>query len=227
METGDILYATCVVVVLVASFQFVYRKKVHVLIKIIFIGGGFALLREFDTTLSREINYSLVEVWRIIRLERAAIIGVVAGMLLSLRDYYAPGFTQARGILAIEEHKARAQIMKDMEEQRGLLQHYREEMNAKIAEEQRRAMQQIDEERDRLNREHAKAMKELVRAKQKNAYDVLGVSNNASKETVRNRYRDLARRFHPDTVATNPDAIRELSEAKMKELNAAYEQVKE
>ncbi|MGV2434849.1 MAG UNVERIFIED_CONTAM: molecular chaperone DnaJ [Anaerolineae bacterium] len=51
----------------------------------------------------------------------------------------------------------------------------------------------------------------------KDYYDVLGVSRNASKNEVRQAYRNLARKYHPD-VSKEADA-----EEKFKELNEAYE----
>ncbi|MCI8331557.1 MAG: DnaJ domain-containing protein [Clostridiales bacterium] len=53
-------------------------------------------------------------------------------------------------------------------------------------------------------------------------FKVLGVSPDASEEEITKAYRKLARRYHPDV---NPgDAA---AERKMKEINAAYEQIKE
>src|SRR5579862_728444 len=44
-----------------------------------------------------------------------------------------------------------------------------------------------------------------------NHYDTLGLSTSASPEDVRRRYRELARRYHPD-VARTPDAGRRFAE---------------
>ena len=52
----------------------------------------------------------------------------------------------------------------------------------------------------------------------KSLYDLLGISNNASDKEIKQAYRRLARKYHPDVNAGNKDA-----EAKFKEVNAAYE----
>jgi len=55
-------------------------------------------------------------------------------------------------------------------------------------------------------------------------YKVLGVEPTASDDDIRNAYRDLARKYHPDKYADNP--LSELAEEKMKEINEAYDQIK-
>ena len=52
-------------------------------------------------------------------------------------------------------------------------------------------------------------------------YKVLGVSPDASDEEIKKAYRRLAKKYHPDL---NPGD--ELAARKMKEVNAAYEQIK-
>ena len=52
----------------------------------------------------------------------------------------------------------------------------------------------------------------------KNYYDLLGIKKNATEKEVKQAYRKLARKYHPDV---NPGD--KASEAKFKEINEAYE----
>ena len=57
----------------------------------------------------------------------------------------------------------------------------------------------------------------------KNPYEVLGISSNATNEEVRDAYRALARKYHPDNYADSP--LADMAEEKMKEVNAAYDEI--
>lgn len=54
-------------------------------------------------------------------------------------------------------------------------------------------------------------------------YEVLGVSPKASNDQVKRAYRDLSRRYHPDSYADNP--LADLAEEKFKEVQEAYDQI--
>lgn len=54
-------------------------------------------------------------------------------------------------------------------------------------------------------------------------YKILNVSPDASDEEVKKAYRDLARKYHPDNYHDNP--LADLAQEKMKEINAAYEEI--
>ncbi len=56
-----------------------------------------------------------------------------------------------------------------------------------------------------------------------NPYKILGVSPDADEDTIKKAYRDLARKYHPDRY-TDTD-LSELAAEKMKEVNAAYEEI--
>lgn len=54
-------------------------------------------------------------------------------------------------------------------------------------------------------------------------YKVLGVPETATDEEVKKAYLNLARKYHPDNYHDNP--LADLAQEKMKEINAAYEEV--
>ena len=54
-------------------------------------------------------------------------------------------------------------------------------------------------------------------------YEILGVSRDASDEEIKNAYRQLARKYHPDNYADNP--LSDLASEKMKEINEAYDEI--
>lgn len=55
-------------------------------------------------------------------------------------------------------------------------------------------------------------------------YKVLGISPNATDVEVKNAYRALARKYHPDNYdASNP--LADLASEKMKEINEAYDEI--
>lgn len=55
-------------------------------------------------------------------------------------------------------------------------------------------------------------------------YRVLGIDPTASDEEVKNAYRNLARKYHPDNFASDATA-KELAEERMKEINEAYDAI--
>ena len=54
-------------------------------------------------------------------------------------------------------------------------------------------------------------------------YEVLGVPSSATDEEVKQAYRNLARKYHPDNYHDSP--LADVAQEKMKEINEAYEEV--
>ncbi len=56
-----------------------------------------------------------------------------------------------------------------------------------------------------------------------NPYVVLGVSEFATDEEIKNKYRELAKKYHPDNYVDSP--LADVAEQKMKEINEAYDAI--
>jgi molecular chaperone DnaJ len=56
-----------------------------------------------------------------------------------------------------------------------------------------------------------------------NPYEVLGVPRNASNDEIKKAYRQLCKKYHPDSYVDNP--LADLAEEKFKEVQAAYDQI--
>lgn len=55
----------------------------------------------------------------------------------------------------------------------------------------------------------------------KDAYEILGVSRDATDEEIKKAYRELVKKYHPDNFPD--DNMKKLAEEKMKEVNEAYD----
>ena len=56
-----------------------------------------------------------------------------------------------------------------------------------------------------------------------NPYKVLGVNPNATDDEIKQAYRELARKYHPDKYRDSD--LADLASEKMKEVNAAYDEI--
>jgi hypothetical protein len=55
---------------------------------------------------------------------------------------------------------------------------------------------------------------------------VLGVSPNASEDEIHRSYRELAKRYHPDAVASLAPEFKKVADRRMKEINNAYDSLR-
>ena len=56
-------------------------------------------------------------------------------------------------------------------------------------------------------------------------YSILGVSRGASDKEIKRAYRNLSRRYHPDSFANSPRAEAEAAAEKFKQIQEAYNQI--
>ena len=60
----------------------------------------------------------------------------------------------------------------------------------------------------------------------KDPYSILGVRHDASDDEVKEAYRNLVRKYHPDNY-TDDNPLKDLANEKMQEINRAYDQIQE
>jgi DnaJ like chaperone protein len=63
----------------------------------------------------------------------------------------------------------------------------------------------------------------------KQAYATLGIAENASDAEVKKAYRKLVRQYHPDKLVSRglPEEMMEKAKSRVREINGAYEQIKQ
>ncbi len=86
----------------------------------------------------------------------------------------------------------------------------------------------LKEERKILEeKERRKTVKEISKSfLPYNAYKILGVSTSVTKRKLKNAYRTLAKKYHPDKFYGQTDAIIQEMENKFQEITEAYEIIK-
>lgn len=58
-----------------------------------------------------------------------------------------------------------------------------------------------------------------------NAYKILEIEKSATDDEVKSAYRKMAKKYHPDKVITDNEAIKKGAEEKFKQVQKAYEQI--
>ena len=61
----------------------------------------------------------------------------------------------------------------------------------------------------------------------KNYYEILGVSKTASDDELKKAYRSLSKKYHPDLQQGKSDSEKKEAEEKFKEINDAYNTLKD
>jgi len=74
-------------------------------------------------------------------------------------------------------------------------------------------------------RADAGASRPVVQQKSRTPYDILDLTPNADAESMKLAYRRMVKLYHPDKVASMAPEFQELAELRMKEINAAYEEL--
>jgi hypothetical protein len=88
--------------------------------------------------------------------------------------------------------------------------------------------QATDGDPERARSEGPRNQAEAPRASStKDPYVILNIPRNATQDEANAAYRKMAQMYHPDKVAGLAPEYHEIAEKKMKDINAAYEQIRQ
>ena len=77
-----------------------------------------------------------------------------------------------------------------------------------------------------LNQSDFKSIKAMFIEDTKSCYKVLGLDSNANFSEIKNAYRKMATKYHPDKVSHLGDEFAKVAEEKFKSINDAYQKIK-
>ncbi len=77
----------------------------------------------------------------------------------------------------------------------------------------------------RIGRNDFESIKAMFIKSVDTAYKILEIEKSASDDEVKKAYRRMAKKYHPDKVITENEAIKKGAEEKFKEVQKAYEQI--
>ncbi|MEN8790371.1 MAG: TerB family tellurite resistance protein [Flavobacteriaceae bacterium] len=77
----------------------------------------------------------------------------------------------------------------------------------------------------RINANDFASIKAMFIKSADNAYKILEIEKSASDDEVKKAYRKMAKKYHPDKVLTENEAIKKGAEEKFKQVQKAYEQI--
>ncbi|MBT8236450.1 MAG: TerB family tellurite resistance protein [Bacteroidia bacterium] len=77
----------------------------------------------------------------------------------------------------------------------------------------------------RINLRDFESIKAMFIKEADRAYKILEIQKTATNDEVKKAYRKMAKKYHPDKVRTDNEAIKKGAEEKFKEVQKAYEQI--
>lgn len=77
----------------------------------------------------------------------------------------------------------------------------------------------------RLSAQDFESIKAMFFESGDDAYKILDISPNATDAEIKKAYREMAKKYHPDRVITDDEAIRKGAEEKFKKVQQAYEKI--